>query len=137
MGAGLIRSGSTLHCTPRHGFGARVIPDASAPVIDPRTKPASLPARRNEFGVRHFSPRSRATPIERQPRCLVQPSLTSALFTRVVAGGAVWEILDFHAARKVRFIASALADGDRLSSPLDRFGLSLIDGRKLDVAPPG
>jgi hypothetical protein len=38
-------------------------------VIDPRTKPASLPERRNEFDVRHFSPRSRANPIGRQPRC--------------------------------------------------------------------
>jgi hypothetical protein len=70
--AGLIRSGLTLHCTPRHDFSARVIPDASAPVIDPRTEPASLPARRNEFGVRHFNPRSRATRLGVSLDALVQ-----------------------------------------------------------------
>jgi O-acetyl-ADP-ribose deacetylase (regulator of RNase III) len=73
MGAGIAKiikqtSELTLHCAPRHDFGARVIPDASAPVIDPRTKPASLPSRRNEFGVRHFSPPFLSHPIGRQPR---------------------------------------------------------------------
>jgi hypothetical protein len=61
--------GLILHCTARQDFGARVIPDASAPVIDPRTKPASLPARRNEYGVRHFSPAFPSRPIGHQPRC--------------------------------------------------------------------
>ena len=69
---GLIRSGLTLDCAPRHDFGARVIPDASAPVIDPRTKPASLPERRNEFGVRNFSPGSRATQLGVNLDALVQ-----------------------------------------------------------------
>ena len=65
-------AGLTLHCIPRHNFGVRVIPDASAPVIDPRTKPASLPERRNEFGVRHFSPHSRATRLGASLDDLVQ-----------------------------------------------------------------
>jgi hypothetical protein len=84
MGAGLIRSGLTLCCAPRHDFGARVIPDASAPMIDPRTKPASLPSRRNEFGVRHFSPPFPSHPIGGQPRypCTVMGLVLSALDLR-------------------------------------------------------
>ena len=73
--SGCIRAdpaGLTLHCIPRQDFGARVIPEASAPVIDPRTKPASLPERRNEFDVRHFGPRSRTNPIGRSLAALVQ-----------------------------------------------------------------
>jgi len=91
---------------------------------------------------RQPAPQVRAEADHDQPLCMaclraIGVACERAFRKGVVAGGAVRQILDSHAAGKAHFIACAVADGDRLSSPLDRCGRSWIDGSKLDVARLG